>query len=149
MDNRTIDVTSQGQEGLAGALRLIWPNTPSGKASHYKMLPLRYEVEYFQNDAGVTTHHFEHIKQDSGGVPTLLLLWSAERDAIALPYPLDLEGATAFVAGWLDQVEYGREPDQDGSNEKGWRVFTGAWGHVAGHRDGICAIQPAWAMYGN
>lgn len=56
--------------------------------------------------------------------------------------------ATAFAKGWLRDVDMGREPDHDGDNGRGFRVFTEAWGKVAGHTYAICAIEPVWACYG-
>lgn len=148
MDNRFIDVVSEGDGALALALRLIWPNVPGGKATHYKMMNLIEKTEYPIRD-GKVAHHSTTMVEDSRGVSTLILLWSDERDAKELPYPLDLEESIAFVRGWLvHSANYGREPDHDGSNGRGWRVFTEDWGHVAGYHYAIAGVQPAWAMYG-
>jgi hypothetical protein len=27
------------------------------------------------------------------------------------------------VTAWLEEVDYGEEPDHDGANGKGWRVY--------------------------
>ncbi len=145
MDNRTIDVVSEGNEDLALALRIIWASAPGGKATHYKVLKLKEKVTYFNKP---TTSHYTNLEESKGGVPTLVLLWHEEHGSQAFPFGIDVHLATDFVKGWLAQVDYGREPDHDGDNGKGWRVFTESWGHVAGHIYTVVAVQPAWAMYG-
>lgn len=150
MDNRQIDVTSEGLESLGKALELIWPSAAGGKATHYIQSKFKEEVSYYQNKKGLTTHHYSKLVEDQKGTDTLILLWSQSGDKRdqKLPFPLKLEDAKSFVSGWLDSLNWGHEPDHDGSNGKGWRVFTEAWGHVAGNHYAIVAVQPAWAMYG-
>jgi hypothetical protein len=145
MDNRTIDVVSEGDDDLKTALKLIWPNASSGKATHYKVVRLREKVSYYGKP---TDWHDLGYEEDPDGTPTLILLWSAEKDAPALPYAMDRKQAAQFVLGWLGQADYGSEPDHDGDNDRGWRVFTDKCGHVVGHQYGIVGVQPAWAQYG-
>jgi hypothetical protein len=145
MDNRQLDITSEGKSPLEMALSIAWPGAMGGKATHYKEVSLATKTDYYGSP---TSSHSESQVESEKGKKTLILLWKAEQDALALPYPLDLKEAVSFVAGWLRNAEYGREPDHDGDNGKGWRVFTEDWGHVAGHRCAIVAVQPAWAMYG-
>ena len=141
MDNRQIDVTSQGREALALAMEIIWDNAPGGKATHYRVMNLRRQI-----GDGLD----EKLVEDPDGTPTMILLWHEEgnQESSEMAYPHSREQATGFVRGWLGSVEYGPEPDHDGSNGKGWRVFNEYWGHVAGYRYAIVAVQPAWAMYG-
>lgn len=148
MDNRHIDITSEGTEALAMALRLIWPNAPGGKASHYKIGTYRQHTEYYQDTHDKVTSHSNRIVPDEKGTPTFILYWGDERDSLPLPFPHDLNAAINLIQDWLKEVSYGREPDHDGDNREGWRVFNEAWGHVAGSSYAIAAIQPAWAMYG-
>lgn len=145
MNNRTIDVVSVGDDALALALRLAWANAAGGQATHYKDVRLITKYEYHGTP---TAAHYANTSEQEGGIATLMLLWHDERQSIALPYPLELDEATAFVLGWLKRADYGHQPDHDGDNEKGWRAFNEDWGHVAGHHYAIIAIQPAWAMYG-
>lgn len=65
-----------------------------------------------------------------------------------LPYPMDLEAATVFAWGWLRKTEYPTEPNHDGSNNKGFRVYNEEWGHVKGRWQAFVAIKPEWQMYG-
>ena len=143
MDNRTIDVVSEGD--ISTAIKLIWANAAGGKASHYKIVNLKENIKYYGEP---TTHHFGNIIEDKEGDTTLILLWHDEKEAEKLPFPLDFEGAVSFIKGWLEQVDYGKKPDIDGDCGKGWRVFTEGWGHVAGHHYAIVAVQPIYAMYG-
>lgn len=148
MDNRTIDIISEGKDSIAIALRLVWPSAVGGKATHYKVAKYVDKKTYYLDDSGKTTGHSVKMEEDDKGVPTLILLWHEECSALPLPYHYDLEASTGLVEGWLKSVDYGREPDHDGYNEKGWRIFTERWGHVAGHHYAIVAVQPSWAMYG-
>ena len=146
MDNRSIDVISQWSEGIALALRLIWDNAPGGKATHFRIARLSEKAQY-RGDP--TSHHFTQWSVDEQyGTPTFILCWSADHDTLPLPYPMALDEATALITGWLSNAEYGSEPDHDGDNDKGWRMFTDCWGHVAGMHYAIIGVQPVWAMYG-
>ena len=78
----------------------------------------------------------------------LVFYWSDSEKAIALPFPMTIEQAADFAIGWLRHADYGDEPDHDGSNGKGWRIYNEAWGHVDGDWSAFVAIEPAWAMYG-
>lgn len=145
MDNRTIDIVSEGNKALEMALNIVWANCPGGKATHYKIVKLKEEVEYYGSP---TDRHYTTLKEDKEGEDTLILLWNEEKGALPLPYFLELEEAINFIKGWLKKAEYQEQPDHDGSNGKGWRVFNEQWGHVAGHHYAIVGIQPQWAMYG-
>lgn len=147
MDNRSVDVVSEGSDGLEMAMKLIWPNAHGGKASHYLIAKYRESTKYYSSE-GETRSHSSNLVEDEKGCPTLILLWYGEGKALPLPFALGLDGAIAFVTEWLKSVDYGSQPDHDGSNHKGWRVFNESWGHVAGYHGAIVAIQPAWAMYG-
>jgi hypothetical protein len=67
---------------------------------------------------------------------------------VNLPFKLDIEGASDFAWRWLAEQDYGKKPDHDGDNNKGWRIWTGGWGHVGNDHYAVCAILPEWAMYG-
>jgi hypothetical protein len=65
------------------------------------------------------------------------------------PLPkIDAATAAIMAKQWLDQVEYGPEPDHEGVNQKGWRIYNEIWGHVGGEWAAIVAISPRWAMFG-
>lgn len=66
----------------------------------------------------------------------------------AFPSPVAWGEARIIVRAWLDEADFGPEPDHDGDNEKGFTVYNEAWGHVGEHTGAICAIKPAWMMYG-
>jgi hypothetical protein len=67
---------------------------------------------------------------------------------IPLPFKLDAAGAADFATRWLAEQDYGREPDHDGDNGKGFRIYNEAWGHVDGEYQAFVAVKPVWAMYG-
>lgn len=62
--------------------------------------------------------------------------------------PLSGSALAYTVEAWLLGVDYETEPDQDGINTKGFRIFNEAWGHVEDERQAFMGIQPVWAMYG-
>ncbi len=145
MDNRQLDITSNGDTSLRLALELIWSNAHGGKATHFKVANYLAKTTYY----GTPVHrHVDSLTEDPRGTPTLILLWHAERDAIALPRPLTLQDATDYANDWLSKASRGLEPDIDGESGEGWRVFTQSWGHVADYHCAIVAIQPVWALYG-
>lgn len=118
MDNFHFDMTSEGVEKLKAAFALF--SQPGLKVIGYR----------------------EDAKKG------LVFYWSDSLRAIKLPFPMTLEQAAYFAAGWLDHADYGREPDHDGDNSKGWRLYTEDWGHVDGEWETFVAVQPKWAMHG-
>ncbi len=78
----------------------------------------------------------------------LIFYWADSDKATQLPYPMTLEQAADFAAGWLDHASYGKQPDHDGDNGKGWRLYNESWGHVDGEWEAFVAVMPVWAMYG-
>lgn len=151
MDNQCLDITSEGTIGIGHALAILWrAATPGGLATHYKVAKYTERTNYYcyDREGQHRTRHSTRLEDDPKGCDTLILLWSAERDATSLPFPLNQEQAADFIRNWLGTLDYGTQPDHDGSNGKGWRLFTEAWGHVAGHHYAIVGVQPAWAMYG-
>jgi hypothetical protein len=69
-------------------------------------------------------------------------------DKVAFPFVMDADGAADFARRWLEQVEYGKQPDHDGDNEKGWRLYNENWGHIDGDNHAVIAVTPVWATYG-
>lgn len=167
MDNRTFDIIAEGDEDLKLAIRLALRSSVFDKprATHYKVLKLAAKTSYYvrpvvtTEDAGranvkiadvaLIAHHTTHTVEIPKGTDTLIFLSQDERDAIKLPYPMDGEQMFEFARGWLKQgATWTREPDHDGDNGRGFRVFAEDWGHVAGHHYALLAVQPVWALYG-
>lgn len=70
-------------------------------------------------------------------------------EAFPLPVPLELELIVPLVEGWLSKVDYGPEPDTDGSTGKSSRVYCESWAHIDGHGyTSFVAIEPHWLVYG-
>lgn len=119
MDNFKFDMTSKGASTLKAALALF--NPPGRKVTGYSEEPGKKLVLYWSNSSP---------------------------KAVKLPFPMTLEQAADFAAGWLEHADYGHEPDHDGDNGKGWRLYCENWGHVDGDSYAFAAVQPVWAMYG-
>src|ERR1700761_4976024 len=61
----------------------------------------------------------------------LVFMWTGGiSDAVALPFKLDAAGAADFARRWLAETDYGEQPDHDGDNGKGWKLYNEGWGHV-------------------
>lgn len=78
----------------------------------------------------------------------LVLFWYKDESMTSFPAPLDEAGVFSLVNSWLSAQDYGPQPDHDGDNGKGCRVYNEAWGHVASKHGAFVAIEPAWLMYG-
>lgn len=130
MDNFNIDVTSEGTVSLGMALSLAFSRHRT--AEGFRIIE---EGRTLTDKWRPATLVFYWVKLDKTGYHPL-------------PFKMDAAKATEFAAAWLEQVDYGREPDHDGDNGKGWRVYTEGWGHVDSDYQAIVAVQPAWAMYG-
>jgi hypothetical protein len=126
-DNFHIDVRSAGEEDLLLCLKILFHRHGS----------------------------FERSYRTHATVPTLVFQWSPSDgyrppDApIITNVVLTPERAVPVILAWLDGVDYGRGPDHDGDNTKGWRVFNDPdWCHVLGDLYGAFGIQPCWMMHG-
>ena len=120
-DNFHIDITHVGD--IAAAMKIAFAGAAGGKAEGYAVDPKK----------------------------GLVFVWAAtdgNKGVITLPFKLDAEGAADFAKRWLAEQCYGQEPDHDGDNGKGWRLYNESWGRVEGYTYGFVAVQPAWAMYG-
>lgn len=78
----------------------------------------------------------------------LVFFWSDSQTATKLPFPMTLSQAADFASGWLQHADYGGQPDHDGDNGKGWRLYCENWGQIGRDPYAFAAIEPAWAMYG-
>lgn len=125
MDNFRIDVTWEGEKTFRTILEMVIRQKPGSKVEYYTLDP-EYGMVLFWTE------------------PTQSLKHNAQK----LPYKMDPIAAIDFVWNWLKTADYEQQPDHDGDNGKGWRIFNEAWGHVKSEWAAICAIQPVWAMYG-
>jgi len=65
------------------------------------------------------------------------------------PAPLSVEATANMAFEWLKSTDYGREPDHDGHNEKGWLLWNDSWGQIEGcGYSSFLVIAPMWIMYG-
>jgi hypothetical protein len=124
MDNRTFDITAEGQATLEQALKI-------GFGEHRTAAGWRVDTHEGTTRLVLSAHE----TASDGWAPFLT--------------PIDAARAVSLVTDWLADTEYGEEPDHDGSNGRGWRVYCGDWGHVEPyHHRAFVAIEPCWAMYG-
>lgn len=121
MDNFRFDITWEGEHNFRSLVKLF-VSRKCDKVTHYEIDP------------------------DYG----MILYWTkpSRPAAMPVPYPMGVDGAVDFVWNWLKTADYQEEPDHDGDNGRGWRIFNEDWGHVKGEWAATIAIQPCWAMYG-
>lgn len=90
------------------------------------------------------------VKRDPS-VPRMVLFWSdfdGKNYMQRLPAPMTATETVPFVKAWLGSANYGHEPDHDGDNTKGWRVYNESWGHIGQWHSAFAAIEPVWLMHG-
>lgn len=79
----------------------------------------------------------------------IILYWAKSENMIPFPYEMEVKEVTQFVGGWLAKTKPNYpQPDHDGDNEQGFRIYNEGWGHVGGQWEAFIAITPIWAMYG-
>lgn len=120
MDNFRIDIISEGLETLKLGMKIAFEKGGSTA------------VAYRINPAGALVFGW-HLSMNSG---------------TPLPVGMDADAAAALAFSWLHEQNYGKQPDHDGDNEPGWRLYNEGWGHVDGDSYAIVAVCPAWAMHG-
>lgn len=140
MDNFKIDVVSSKYETFALAMDIALKHWRA--VSHYAV------IDYKAESVNEWLDKPEKRK-------TMLLFWHDDESfkprPTPLPYKMKDEVLVSFVWHWLEDYwenDPHSEPDHDGSNSHGWRVFNEEWGHVAGSHYGVVGVQPVWAMHG-
>ena len=112
----------------------------------------REAKKYSLENEELDKKHYWKLRNSIEAAPKrLVFYWASNthnKDVVELPFKLDSEGATDFALRWLNELDYGKEPDHDGDNSKGWRVYCEGWGQVDGEWGAFLAVAPAWAMYG-
>ena len=81
--------------------------------------------------------------------PRLILYWHEHPKATMLPAPItEVDVLTGFVKSWLLWIDYGPEPDHDGDNSRGWRVYNEQWARIGDLTYSFVAIEPTWLWHG-
>lgn len=165
MDNLGFDMVCEGDQMLARAIGIVFsakgkdrdPPAPrkdwkKGGATHYAIRPA---VEGERNKAPEGFKYPHLMTWAKEPKPQRIVFYDnrhrdkpESEDQIALPFTLDAVGIADFAARWLAEVDYGKQPDHDGDNGRGWRVYVEGWGHIDSHWGAIVAVAPRWAMYG-
>jgi len=91
-----------------------------------------------------------YIVDEYEGAPRIIFFRYSYEKANKLPFKMDASDLGPFADKWLSSIDYPKEPDQDGSNKKGWIITNGnMWGHVDGYDyHSVFSVQPGWQMYG-
>lgn len=127
MDNFGFNVTCEGDETFKRTLQLALDMRMFKQSTHY-MITKEHGLVFFWSEP-------KDVKKDAPVQP--------------LPYPMDAKALIDFALNWLrNGADYGKQPDHDGDNGKGWRIYVEGWGLIAGSHYAIIGILPAWAMYG-
>lgn len=95
---------------------------------------------------------------------TLLLYHKDSKNLQKFPYPINNSSSMAlFIQGWLSSIQYPKEPDCDGSINRGFELFLTTNGGYLEIVDSLCepddytdeisgwsisvAIKPFWIVY--
>lgn len=93
-------------------------------------------------------HHDKAIAYEITEGHGLVFFWLSDGKATPTPYPFNVQAASDFAWHWLQTAPIGKQPDHDGDNGAGFRVWNEAWTHVDGKWQAFVAIKPVWMMYG-
>ena len=86
--------------------------------------------------------YVSHWLIDQGG---LAFGWHADCKGLPLPYPMIREEVVSFILSWIDKVPFPKEPDIDGSCEKGWKVRS--IDYFDSNRYMMFWVAPVWIEY--
>lgn len=117
-----------------------------------KAFLLALEGDDFKRVPGKSTPDYYSIVDDE-----LALFWyKSEGNPQSLPYVMDAEGLCDFAWNWLKTAPRGEQPDHDGHNEKGWKIYNNPEGYngdpnnkkVWNRHHCIVVVKADWCMYG-
>lgn len=94
----------------------------------------------FQWPKTVTHYRLEEVRP---GVPRMILGQSYMDGAIPFPAKFGPEAIQSVIIGFLQNANYGIQPDCDGHNSKGWRLHN----RGLGFHGAEMAIEPFWVEY--
>lgn len=83
----------------------------------------------------------------------LILSWHNEQDYKnpgkwnAFLAPMEAKEIESTIIAWLKTQDFGHEPDTDGHNRKGFRVYNETYGYVDKDAYAFVAIEPQWITY--
>lgn len=121
---------------LVDVLPIAFQATPGGKAVAWKVYTEEVAPDY-------------RSKAWKPRTPAgrLVLFWSPYDLATLLPSPVGPDDALTLVTAWLREADYGPEPQHDGSNRKGCRVWNESFGYIDGQYQAFVAIEPVWLEF--
>ena len=105
---------------------------------------------------------YDKVELDAMGIPLdesparLTFFWTHLRSGEPLkeevyqelPFPSSPKLVEYMMSAWLDNCVWPPEPQHDGSNGRGFRLFNENYGHVNDHWQAFVAIEPYWLIYG-
>jgi len=85
--------------------------------------------------------------------PRFILFGWEDKEATPFPIPLSDQMCADIIKQWLTElaeIDYGREPNHDGDNRRGFYLTTGKfWDHIDDMGHAACLeVRPCWMMYG-
>lgn len=79
----------------------------------------------------------------------IVFFWADHEKMTPFPTPLGMDRCAEIASDWLEKATYGKQPDHDGDNEKGWLCYRDGWGHIDTFGwQAFIAVKPLWMMYG-
>jgi len=139
MDNFCIHVICKGDEALKHAFNLAFSKHKN--AAFYAIRPAETAVN--NADVAQSNRPTKSLR--------LIFFWCKQegvKDLVPFPFKMDAAACAEFASRWLAEADYGPEPDHDGSNGRGWRLYNESWGHIDEEYSAIIAVAPNWAWFG-
>lgn len=125
-DNQHIDISGEGLDALRAALRIFLPtNTDTDTIEGFMVDPEFGLILFWTNPTAIVCPQFAKF-----------------------PVPLTAEDLAPIIFAWLASADYGKQPDHDGDNYKGWRLYNDHWAQVANRWEAKLAVKPMWMMAG-
>ena len=141
MDNKRINIASEGRKAFDLAFQLAFEGCPGRKATHYLEHPTKGFLLFWHEDVFTDNE----VNVANGNVTYVRTV------AHKLPFAMDWKAASDLTWGWLSERkddEYQDWCDHDGSDGHGFKIYNEAWGRIAGSAYAFMGVIPIWAWYG-
>jgi len=129
-----------GSSGIEHAIALAFSNSPSRKATHFRIDPIGREYSQGYGDQKQVFR---------ARVPRLVLGWNERmKDSSPLVHSVTAHDATALIIGWLTDSEYGPKYDDggDGDSSKGWSIEA-RMGGIDSDSYAFMSVEPYWMYF--
>lgn len=145
MDNYRIDITAEGENVLRKAIDLAMTR----RDGDLPCKTLYWAIRAADDPAKPDPHR--RLRNDEPRRERIVFFWHEQADDKDR-HPFPVLPSTAAIAdiviAWLKTVKRHPQPDHDGSNGHGWRLYNEDWARVDDDSSALFAVHFEWAWYG-